>query len=200
MGPERGVSRRGRDCPRHATETHALDTKALDRFLAGVERRALRIAEFGTGNREDALDVVQDTMMRLVQRYADRPAQEWGALFHRILQSRIADFHRRESVRRRWRVWFRSGDRDIGDPLENQPAHDGTEPDRRSDAEDMADTLEQALRGLPLRQQQAFLLRTWEGLNVAETAHAMGCSEGSVKTHLSRAMRALREQLEDHRW
>jgi RNA polymerase sigma-70 factor (ECF subfamily) len=194
------MSCRARDCRCDATETHALDTQALDRFLAGVERRALRIAEFGTGNREDALDVVQDTMLHLVQRYADRPEQEWAPLFHRILQSRIADFHRREAVRRRWRVWFRGDEQVLGDPLENQPAPASTGPDRRSDANHMAGTLEQALGGLPLRQQQAFLLRMWEGLNVAETAQAMGCSEGSVKTHLSRAMRALREQLEDHRW
>lgn len=194
------MSHRARHCRPYATETHALDTQALDRFLAGVERRALRIAEFGTGSREDALDVVQDTMLRLVQRYADRPQREWAALFHRILQSRIADFHRREAVRRRWRVWFRGDEQATGDPLENQPAAASTGPDRRSDADRMAGTLEQALGGLPLRQQQAFLLRMWEGMNVAETARAMGCSEGSVKTHLSRAMRALREQLEDHRW
>ena len=196
----RGLSRRARDVPCYARETHALDTQALDRFLAGVERRALRIAEFGAGNREDALDIVQDTMLKLVQRYADRPEQEWGPLFHQILQSRIADFHRREAVRRRWRLWFRSDQEERGDALENQPAPASVGPERRSDAEQMVDTLEQALTDLPLRQQQAFLLRTWEGMSVAETAGAMGCSEGSVKTHLSRAMHALREQLEDHRW
>jgi len=194
------VNRRARDFPSDATETQALDTQALDRFLAGVERRALRIAEFGAGNREDGLDIVQDTMLKLVQRYADRPEQEWGPLFHRILQSRIADFHRREAVRRRWRLWFHGDEQERGDPLENQPAPATVGPERRSDAERMAGTLEQALTGLPLRQQQAFLLRTWEGMSVAETAGAMGCSEGSVKTHLSRAMHALREQLEDHRW
>ena len=194
------MNRRARDFPCYATETQALDTQALDRFLAGVERRALRIAEFGAGNREDGLDIVQDTMLKLVQRYADRPEQEWGPLFHRILQSRIADFHRREAVRRRWRLWFHGDEQERGDPLENQPAPATVGPERRSDAERMAGTLEQALTGLPLRQQQAFLLRTWEGMSVAETAGAMGCSEGSVKTHLSRAMHALREQLEDHRW
>lgn len=160
----------------------------------------MRIAEFGAGNREDALDIVQDTMLKLVQRYADRPEQEWGPLFHQILQSRIADFHRRETVRRRWRHWFRSDQQESGDPLENQPAPASVGPARRSDAEQMVEALEQALTDLPLRQQQAFLLRTWEGMSVAETAGAMGCSEGSVKTHLSRAMHALREQLEDHRW
>jgi len=139
-------------------------------------------------------------MLKLVQRYADRPQREWGPLFHRILQSRIADFHRREAVRRRWRLWLRNDPEERGDPLENQPAPASVGPARRSDAEHMAETLEQALAGLPLRQQQAFLLRMWEGLSVAETAAAMGCSEGSVKTHLSRAMRVLRERLEDHRW
>ena len=193
------MTRRAGDFSCYATETPALDTQALDRFLAGVERRALRIAEFGAGNREDALDIVQDTMLKLVQRYADRPEQEWGPLFHRILQSRIADFHRREAVRRRWRV-FRSDVEERGDPLENQPAPASVGPERRSDAAHMAATLEQALTDLPLRQQQAFLLRMWEGMSVAETARAMGCSEGSVKTHLSRAMHALRGQLEDHRW
>ncbi len=188
------------DFPCYAMETPALDTQALDRFLAGVERRALRIAELGAGNREDALDIVQDTMLRLVQRYTDRPEQEWGPLFHRILQSRIADFHRRESVRRRWRIWLRSDEGARDDPLENQPAPASVGPERRSDAEQLSASLEQALTDLPQRQQQAFLLRTWEGMNVAETARAMGCSEGSVKTHLSRAMGVLRKRLEDHRW
>lgn len=160
------------------------------------------MAEIAVGNREDALDIVQDSMLRLVRRYAGRPESEWGPLFHRILQSCIVDFHRREGVRRRWRVWLRGPDDQEAraDPLENQPGAPGEEPDRRSDAERMSDTLEQALGELPLRQQQAFLLRIWEGMDVAETARAMGCSQGSVKTHLSRAMHALRERLEDHHW
>lgn len=139
-------------------------------------------------------------MLRLAERYADRPPREWGPLFHQILQSRIADFHRRETVRRRWRIWFRSDDHEHGDPLENQPDRAGARPERRADTADMARTLEQALGELPLRQQQAFLLRMWEGMSVAETAKAMGCSEGSVKTHLSRANHALREKLEDYKW
>lgn len=139
-------------------------------------------------------------MLKLAERYADRPEQEWGPLFHRILQSRIADFHRREAVRRRWRTWFRGDDAECGDPLENQPAPVHVQPERRADTEDMAGTLERALMDLPRRQQQAFLLRMWEGMSVAETASAMGCSEGSVKTHLSRATHGLREKLEDYKW
>lgn len=168
--------------------------------MAGVERRALRIAELGSGNREDALDIVQESMLRFAQRYAERPEQEWRPLFHRVLQSRITDFHRREAVRRRWRIWLRDDTGERGDPLENQPAPASGGPERRSDAESMTATLEQALGALPFRQQQAFLLRMWEGLSVAEAASAMGCSEGSVKTHLSRATHALRERLADHRW
>jgi RNA polymerase sigma-70 factor (ECF subfamily) len=160
----------------------------------------LRIAELGSGNRQDALDIVQETMLRLAERYADRPPREWGPLFHQILQSRIADFHRREAVRRRWRIWFRGDDLEHGDGLENLPDPAGARPERLADMADMAGALEQALTGLPRRQQQAFLLRTWEAMSVAETAKAMGCSEGSVKTHLSRANQALREKLKDYRW
>jgi RNA polymerase sigma-70 factor (ECF subfamily) len=139
-------------------------------------------------------------MLRLAERYADRPSREWGPLFHQILQSRIADFHRREAVRRRWRTWFPGDDDQRGDPLENQPAPAGVQPERRADTGDMAQTLERALADLPRRQQQAFLLRMWEGMSVAESANAMGCSQGSVKTHLSRANHALRKKLEDYKW
>ena len=162
----------------------------------------MRIAEIATGNRDDALEIVQDAMLKLASRYAARPEREWAPLFQRILQSRITDFHRRSVVRRRWRVWLASGDEDgvRPDPIENQPGPASTEPDRQSDAERMTAALERALQALPLRQRQAFLLRVWEDLDVAETARAMGCSEGSVKTHLSRAMHALRAALGDYRW
>jgi len=176
----------------------ALDTQALDRFLAGVERRALRTAEIATGNREDALDLVQEAMLTLARRYAARGPDEWGPLFHRVLQSKIMDWHRRTKVRRRWRVWFSRRDDEADDPLENQPARPQEGPEHGLERERMTATLEAALGALPLRQQQAFLLRTWEGLDVAETAAAMGCSAGSVKTHYSRAVHALRERLRDH--
>jgi RNA polymerase sigma-70 factor (ECF subfamily) len=173
----------------------------MDRFLAGVERRALRIAEFAVGNRDDALDLVQDAMIGLVRNYSGRPECEWGALFHRILQSRIRDFYRRSRVRNQLYAWFGKGGKegavsadpvgDMADPVDARP--EDALAGRSAIAE-----LERALQALPLRQQQAFLLRSWEGLDVAATARAMGCSVGSVKTHYARAVGRLREQLEEH--
>jgi len=171
---------------------------ALDRFLAGVERRALRMAEFATGSRDEALDIVQDAMLVLVRRYGRHGEGDWPPLFHRILQSRILDWHRRRKVRNRWLAWLGPDADDDEDPLAALP-----DPRARRPEDELGNTragaaLEEALQRLPLRQQQAFLLRTWEGLDVAETAAAMGCSEGSVKTHYSRAVHTLRELLEDH--
>lgn len=177
--------------------------QALNRFLANVERRAYRMAEIATGNREHALDIVQDTMLALVKRYSDRPEDEWGPLFHRILQSRIRDWYRRSRVRNAVFGWLRNpGDEDslhAPDPI--QLAEDRTMPGPEHSAnndEIMQSTMD-AVRKLPLRQQQTFLLRAWQGYDIAQTAQAMGISEGSVKTHYSRATRSLRQQLEAYR-
>ena len=175
-------------------------TQALDHFLAGVERRALRMAQIATGNNDEALDLVQEAMIKLVQHYADRDGSEWGPLFHCILQSRIRDWYRRTKVRNRWREWFGKGpenEDDGEDPLE-AVADPSAKPDEELKIKRAGAALEQALRTLPLRQQQAFLLRAWEELDVAQTAAAMQCSEGSVKTHFFRAVRALRKQLGEH--
>jgi RNA polymerase sigma-70 factor (ECF subfamily) len=178
----------------------ALQARALDRFLRGIERRALRIAELSTRDREDALELVQDAMLAFARSYAHKPEADWAPLFHRVLDSRILDHHRRGQVRRRWRVWFgRDADEAGEDPLEQ--VADPAEPGpllRLADGETRV-ALDAALRALPLRQRQCFLLRVWEGLDVAQTASAMRCSEGSVKTHLSRALAALRARLEDLR-
>ncbi len=163
-----------------------------------MEKRAFHFARIATGNEQDALDIVQDAMLKLVQRYAGRDEQEWGPLFHRILQSRIRDWYRRSLVRNRLRVWFGS-DEDEDDPLQNQPDPAGSGPLGELESGRFGEELERALGRLPNRQQQAFLLRAWEGLSVEETAQAMGCSTGSVKTHYSRAVHTLREQLEDFR-
>jgi RNA polymerase sigma-70 factor (ECF subfamily) len=173
----------------------------MDQFLSSVERRAYRIAKIAVGSHEDALDLVQDAMLALVQKYARRDPEEWPPLFHRILQSRILDFYRRSKVRNRWISWLGFPGRD-DDPNENPvdalADEQGREPMQALANQDSMVKLEQALQQLPLRQQQAFLLRTWEGMNVAETARAMKCSEGSVKTHYSRAVHTLREKLEGH--
>ncbi len=167
------------------------------------------MAVIATGNREDALDVVQDAMLKLAHKYADREHEEWGPLFHRILQNTIMDWHRRQKVRHSWRAILDvTGIRKTADSSDNSLGMlnlDGYEakvdnnPVLKLINERTIEALDKALNRLPVRQQQAFLLRIWEGLSVEQTADAMSCSQGSVKTHLSRALNTLREQLEDHR-
>lgn len=175
-------------------------TRALDRFLASVERRAFRIAHIATGDADDAMDIVQDSMLTLVKRYGMRKETEWGPLFHRILQNRIRDWYRRTKVRNRWRHWFGTGKDDDEDEDPIQAVADQTQlpSDEQVALKQATLALEHALRALPLRQQQAFLLRAWEELDVSQTARAMGCSEGSVKTHYFRAVQTLRKVLGDH--
>lgn len=174
--------------------------RALDQFLRGVERRALRMAELACGNRDDALDIVQDTMCAFVRNYAAKTETDWPPLFHRVLDSRLNDFHRRRTVRSRWLAVFerKSADDDELDPVEQAQDLQDPGPLLRLAGSEAGKALDAALKELPLRQRQAFLLRMWEGFDVATTARAMQCSEGSVKTHLSRALAALRRALEDH--
>ncbi|WP_425492558.1 RNA polymerase sigma factor [Luteibacter aegosomaticola] len=169
----------------------------MDAFLAGIERRAWRMAEIHLGNRDDALDAVQDAMMRLVRHYGEKPAQEWTPLFWGILRRRIVDLQRRRKVRSIVVGWIGGGHDDDGTELPAwEPADDAPDPSARlQDSQAYGDIVE-AVRKLPQRQREAFTFRIMEGLDVAETAAAMGCSDGSVKTHLSRAMHALREHLE----
>jgi RNA polymerase sigma-70 factor (ECF subfamily) len=172
----------------------------MERFLAEVERRALRIATLSVGNREEALDIVQDAMFKLVRNYGERPQAEWRPLFFRILANRITDQQRRQTVRQRVIAWFApTDDDDDGDPLAQLPDPGPVAPDEILCRADAISALEGAIGALPARQRQAFLLRSLEGLDVAETAAAMGCSEGSVKTHYSRAVHSLRLVLGEHR-
>jgi RNA polymerase sigma-70 factor (ECF subfamily) len=183
------------------SEEYGLEqVRDLERFLADVEKRAFRIARIAVRNDDDALDIVQDAMLQLARRYGVRPAAEWRPLFYRILQNRIRDFQRRTSVRARFMSWFtprasHDDEDDAGDPIAAVPDTTAIPPEELSRAESMR-AVERAIAQLPQRQQQAFMLRNFEGLSVAETAAAMGCTEGSVKTHYSRAVHALREQLE----
>ena len=177
----------------------ALDSsRELNRFLSEVEKRAFMTARFATSNADEALDLVQDAMLSFVTRYSGRPEAEWYVLFHRILQSRITDWYRRSSVRNRFRHWFGADDSAGGeDPLHAIADTASPDPAESLARRHAAAALESAVRRLPLRQRQAFLLRAWEGFDVAQTASAMGCSEGSVKTHYSRAVHALRALLEE---
>ena len=182
--------------PASLTDT---DTKRrLDAFLAQVERRAYRMALIATRHRDDALDIVQDAMFKLVSSYAHKPEVEWTPLFYRVLQTRIVDWSRRRKVRNLWQRVLGGHDENGEDPFALVPDSMHATPDYRVAKNAAMDALERALAQLPLRQHQAFLLRVWEGLDTAQTAQAMGCSEGSVKTHYSRAVHALRELLEEH--
>jgi len=171
--------------------------RTLERFLAGIERRAYRMARIATGNHDEALDIVQDAMLKLVEKYADRGDEELGPLFHCIMQSRIRDWYRRGSIRNRLRSWLGTDD-DEEDALNLVADPAGRTPEEIVAASAGIDALDAALHTLPLRQQQVFLLRAWEGLDVRDTARAMNCAEGSVKTHYSRALAALRVKLGEH--
>lgn len=170
----------------------------LDGFLRDVEKRAYRIAAMSTGDADEALDIVQDAMISLAKRYARRPADEWRPLFYRILHNRIRDWHRRRRVRDGVLRFFGGQEGDEPDPiaLARDPA--AVAPDEALERAAALEALERALRALPARQREAFVLRNFEGLDVTETAAAMGCSDGSVKTHFSRATHRLRQLLEEY--
>ncbi len=174
--------------------------RQLNRFFAEVERRALRIAEIAVRDRDEALDLVQDAMIKLARNYLSRPENEWTPLFYRILQNGIRDWHRRQKVRNRVMVWFGRGRRDDADydVIAEAPDPAGRSPDEELANQQAMGELERAVAALPTRQREAFMLRTFEGLDVAGTATAMGVSEGSVKTHYSRAVHSLRETLGEH--
>ena len=184
----------------HSTGTKTLQREQqLNQFLAGVERRALRMAEIAVRDRDDALDLVQEAMIKLARNYAARPSAEWAPLFFRILQNGIRDWHRRQKVRNRVMVWFgRSTSDDDYDVTANVPDPAGRTPDEQLQTNEAMQQLELAVLNLPDRQREAFMLRTFQGLDVAATATAMGCSDGSVKTHYSRAIHSLRDTLGEH--
>ena len=172
---------------------------AIEAFLREVETRAFRIAVMNVRDRDEALDIVQDCMIRLVRRYSRRPSEEWRPLFYRILQNRIRDAQRRRSVRSRVLSFFGGVESDDEyDPIATAPGPAADNPLDQVLAQDAMRALEQALLVLPARQREAFTLRNFEGLDVAQTAVAMNCTQGSVKTHYSRAVHRLRELLREH--
>ncbi|WP_374320771.1 RNA polymerase sigma factor [Aquabacterium sp.] len=168
-----------------------------------VERRAFKRTAYAVRDDDAALDIVQDAMIRLSQSYADRPSNEWPMLFQRILSNATLDWFRRQKVRNA--VFQNMGDIEaaVGDEdndfnlLEalqiDEPGTEGA--DDSASRTEILTLIEEEIQNLPARQREAFLLRYWEELDVAETAAAMGCSEGSVKTHCSRAVQALSKAL-----
>jgi RNA polymerase sigma-70 factor (ECF subfamily) len=174
----------------------------LSTFLAGVERRAFKQAVFAVRDEEAALDIVQDSMLRLAEKYGANPADELPMLFQRILQNAIRDWFRRQKVRSTWTTLLSAfvsnrDDADDADPLDTLEAEGepGTAapggPAEQVEQSQMVEIIEKEISKLPPRQREAFLLRYWEEMDVSETAAAMGCSEGSVKTHCSRATHTL---------
>jgi RNA polymerase sigma-70 factor (ECF subfamily) len=177
----------------------------LSSFLAGIERRAFKQAMYAVRNEDAALDIVQDAMLKLTEKYADRPAEELPLVFQRILQNTIHDHFRRSKVRSTWTVLLsalgaKEDKDDDYDALETIAAKSDSSqtanPAEQLEQRQIIALIEEALSALPARQREAFLLRYWEEFDVAETAEAMGCSEGSVKTHCSRAVHALARALE----
>ena len=179
--------------------------RAVDQFLRTHERKALRMAELSTRQHPDALDLVQETMIGFVKNYAahaaqSAPSEDWGKLFYTVLDSRLMDWHRRQSVRNRFRAVFGlkpSEQQSQADPLQMVADEQLIEPDRQTLSAQTGPAINAALGALPERQRQAFLLRIWHGFDVAQTAEIMRCSQGSVKTHLSRALERLRVLLSD---
>ncbi len=171
----------------------------LNTFLASVEKRAFNLARLAVQDQEEALDIVQDSMMALATKYANRPGAEWQPLFFRILNNRINDHHRRTSLKRRFFSWLpQSPDSENEESVLEHAAGDGREnPERRMETDADIEQVSLAVQQLPARQQQAFMWCTLEGMSIAEAASCMGCSEGSVKTHHHRALTSLRASLED---
>lgn len=178
--------------------------KELSDFLETVERRAFKQALYAVRKDEAALDIVQDAMIKLAEKYGDKPAAELPMLFQRILQNTTHDYFRREKVRNTWVTLFsslggRSEDNQDFDLLETFESEDGSSAAESAEDQVARDQILMAIdaevQKLPARQREAFLMRYWQDLDVAETAAAMGCSEGSVKTHCSRATHALAHAL-----
>lgn len=181
-----------------ASVTAAAAPQSMDAFLAQVERRAYRTALMTTKRPADALDIVQDAMLQLVQYYRAHPHTEWPLLFQRILHNRTMDWHRQQARQRKW-FWQAAvnDDEEVEDPAVSVVDEKEINPaDLLARARDIERVIE-LLEALPIRQRQAFLLRAWEGFDVATTAETMECSEGSVKTHYFRALQSLRASLSE---
>ncbi|MFW5432476.1 MAG: RNA polymerase sigma factor [Methylophilaceae bacterium] len=177
-------------------------SQELSDFLRDVERRAFKQTVYAVRDEHVALDIVQDSMLKLSEKYPHKPVTEYPMLFQRILQNTMRDFWRRQKVRNIWTTLLSSfggnkDDADHWDPLDTIDVGDESQnPASQLEGSQTMQTIEKALKKLPPRQREAFVLRYWEELSVAETAESMGCSQGSVKTHCSRALHTMAALLE----
>lgn len=175
-------------------------TLSMNEFLISVEKRAFRMAQIAVGNDDDAMDIVQDSMLSLVKGYSNKPSEQWRALFYRILYNRINDWYRSQKQQSRWRIWLDNlikPDDSNEDPIALLADPRPDQPEQKLLESINVQRIEQAIKQLPQRQQQCFMLRCWEGFSTQETAKLMHCSEGSIKTHYSRALHNLRAQLKE---
>ncbi len=171
----------------------------MDAFLASVEKRAYIIACAACRDKDIALDIVQDSMLNMVKSYSQKPCEQWTPLFFKVLNNRITDQHRKRGFRRLTQWFGENNDDEASAEAVDQLASDRFGPDDIASSSELANVIETTLHNLTHKQQQALMLRLWQGLSVKETATAMGISEGSVKTHLSRATGEMREHLQDFR-
>jgi RNA polymerase sigma-70 factor (ECF subfamily) len=179
----------------------------LSDFLIEVERRAYKQAVFAIHDEHLALDIVQDSMTKLTVKYASKPVEELPLLFQRILQNTIRDYYRRQKTRSLWTTLFsaftpggdnQDNNQEDFDILETlQIKQESKEPEAQFEKAQLIELIEKAMKILPARQREAFLLRYWEEMSLAETAVIMNCSEGSVKTHCSRAVHTLASILKE---
>ncbi len=181
-----------------ASEADESVQRNMDSFLASVEKRAFVIALSACKDQQTALDIVQDSMFNMVKSYAKKPPEQWPPLFYRVLNNRITDQHRKRGFGR-LAQWFGNdnvGDEPATDAVDQLPSEE-ISPDINASSNELNSALEIALEALPAQQRHTLMLRLWQGLSVRETAIAMEISEGSVKTHLSRGVHAMREQLQE---
>ncbi len=176
--------------------------RLLAEFLASIEVRAFTMARTSTRNQDDAMDIVQDSMIKLVTKYSDKPPEQWTSLFYRILQNKITDWHRKQKF---LGFFFKTkstplmSEQELDHDIEDL-AIETRDSEGLLQLEQASDEMCRLVASLPLRQQQCFMLRCWEGIGVKETADIMQCSEGSVKTHYSRALARLQEGLKGYHY
>lgn len=180
-------------------KSHDTTQTSIDGFLASVEKKAFVMSLAACQNQDAALDIVQDAMFNMVKNYKNRPSEQWAALFFKVLNNRIADHHRKRGFGR-FKQWLgrSSSESDAAEEAVDQLDSEVFEPDVFVNALEINSAVQSALTTLSSRQQQALVLRLWQGLSVKETALAMDVSEGSVKTHLSRAVHEMRELLSEY--